>query len=129
MDKKHKISFDFDSTLDKETIQEYASKLKLMGFDIWIVTSRLVTSRCWSPQSNDDLYEVAMKLGIPYKKIHFTNGGNKSEFFKDSDFVLHLDDDWVEIDLINDETNTVAISVWGNTEWEGKSNEVIEKLK
>jgi restriction endonuclease Mrr len=45
MYKKYKISFDFDSTLDREDVQEFAKELVEKGHDVWITTSRF---------SNDD---------------------------------------------------------------------------
>jgi hypothetical protein len=35
-----KVSFDFDSTLSRDDVQEFASDLIDLGFDVWVVTSR-----------------------------------------------------------------------------------------
>jgi hypothetical protein len=35
-----KVSFDFDSTLSRDDVQEFTSELINLGFDVWVVTSR-----------------------------------------------------------------------------------------
>ena len=38
---KGKVSFDYDSTLDRKDVQRFAKKLIDAGYEVWIVTSRL----------------------------------------------------------------------------------------
>jgi hypothetical protein len=35
-----KISFDFDSTLDRKLVQDFAYSLIKRGYEVWILTSR-----------------------------------------------------------------------------------------
>ena len=35
-----KVSFDFDGTLSRKDVQEYAKSLVNSGLEVWIVTSR-----------------------------------------------------------------------------------------
>lgn len=108
--KKMKVSFDFDETLSRLAIQDYATNLIDKGYDVWIVTSRLndeVLANKFKMTlknayfGNKDLYDVAKMLGIPKDKIIFTNLGNKYHFFLDNnDFLWHLDDDKIELELI-----------------------------
>jgi len=35
-----KVSFDFDSTLSRKDVQDFAKKLVSEGYEVWIVTSR-----------------------------------------------------------------------------------------
>lgn len=115
-----KVSFDFDSTLDRTSVQEFARELIESGYEIWIVTSRLTNERAGNLTWNDDLFAVAKSLNIPNDRIHFTCGEDKSKFFIDKDFIWHLDDDRYELYLINRETKTIGISVWQNNKWKGK---------
>ena len=122
-----KISFDFDHTLDRFQIQEYASELIDKGIEVWIVTSRLSNHTSdWAKDWNDDLYEVAKEVGIPESNIVFMEMADKFEFFKDKDFIWHLDDDSVECNLINCRTDTFGISCWSGNAWLHKCNKLIE---
>ena len=124
-----KVSFDFDSTLDKESVQKYAKQLIDQGIEVWITTSRFADKENdWAKDWNDDLYEIADSLGIPRERIRFTNGIDKCEYFKEGDFLWHLDDDWIENRLINKHTKTKAISHIGSGNWIGKCNRIIKKL-
>ncbi|MAX51423.1 MAG: hypothetical protein CMH22_05545 [Methylophaga sp.] len=127
----NKISFDYDSTLDKQYIQDFARSLIIKGFDVWVCTSR------WDDETaaekghkdwNKDLFKVTDSLGIPREKIIFTNYELKSKFLKDKGFILHLDDDWVELNHINNETNIVGISVFGGNSWKNKVKKILSTL-
>lgn len=131
-----KVSFDFDSTLDRPHIQEYAKELIERGIEVWIVTSRYdcehhLTAYHTTPEyaqmANRDLFEVADKLGIPRDRIEFTNFIDKWVFLKDKDFVWHLDDDWVENRGILNNTKTLAVNSWGNSAWKGKCERFLRK--
>ena len=122
-----KVSFDFDSTLDRESVQKYAAELISKGIEVWITTSRLSDEKAPSKEWNKDLYKVADELGIPRERITFTSMVDKYEFFLGKDFLWHLDDDWVENRLINKHTKTKAISHIGSGNWIGKCNRLIEK--
>ncbi len=111
MNKNIKVSFDFDDTLSRLSVQNFVRELN-NKFDIWIVTSRLETI------NNEDLFSVANFLNI--KNIVFTNLEWKFIFFKDKDFLCHFDDFSQELDLINQHTKTVGISVWKNNMWKRK---------
>jgi hypothetical protein len=126
-----KVSFDFDSTLSRPEIQQYAKELKENNFDIWIVTSRQREFN--EPHlknlphfENKDLFEVAEKIGIQRENIIFMNYIPKAEFFlNNEDFVFHLDDDSIELDIINRETIVKGISCWKNTSWRRKCDKIL----
>ncbi len=110
-----KVSFDFDSTLEFQSIQDYAKKLIEEGIEVHIVTSRF--EDCSKYQDNRDghlnhdfLFKVANKIGIKKENIHFTNFEDKWIFFKDKNFIWHLDDDNLETLMIN--TNTKTKGIW-----------------
>ncbi len=106
-----KVSFDFDSTLNKPSVQKYAKYLIAKGVDVWICTSRLSDQEAPNNQWNEDLYAVAEEIGIPKPNIIFCSMNDKYEYLKG--FVWHLDDDHIELDLINQHTTTKGISVYG----------------
>ena len=71
-----KISFDFDGTLSRKSVQKYAKELIDRGFDCIVTTFR--QKEHIPPDSNDDLFAVAEKLGI--NEVRFTEGKDKSSF-------------------------------------------------
>ena len=103
MNKKFKISFDFDSTLSRKDIQKYAKQLIEEGHDIWIVTSRCATEPAlakgwhWVEKQNQELYDVAEEVGIPREKIVFTEHVDKIEYLQGKGFLFHIDDDVDEL--------------------------------
>jgi len=107
--KKLKVSFDFDSTLSKTDIQEYAKSLIEKGIEVHIVTDRFEdTTKC--AYNNKYLFEVVNKLGIDKNNIHFLNMKDKYKFFLDNpEFIWHLDDDDDAMEFINDETKVMCI--------------------
>ena len=122
------VSFDFDSTLSRKDVQDYAAHLIKEGHDVWITTSRFDEEnkhRYPLNPTNEDMYEIADALGIPREKIVFTNRELKSGFFAE-DFVWHLDDDWIELNFINRETDVVGISVVGGNSWKKKCNKLLK---
>lgn len=125
-----KVSFDFDDTLSRESVQKYAKSLIEKGIDVWVTTSRISDKETdWVKDWNNDLYEVADNLCIPREKIRFTDGTDKFEFFKEEDFIWHLDDDWIENRMINTFTKTKGISHIGSGNWIGKCNRLIRKFE
>ena len=131
------VSFDFDSTLSKQHVQDYAFSLINKGIEIWILTSRFRNPLDYTWNKNiyihDDLFKVAEKLNIPKERIIFTNMKGKREYleqpykFEIEDFspIFHLDDDYIELNEINKYTTVKAISVI-NSNYKKKCNKVIE---
>ena len=64
-----KVSFDFDSTLTLPIIQEIAKRHISCNDDVHITTIRGIGLR----YNNDDIFDIAKELKIPYENIHFTN--------------------------------------------------------
>ncbi len=120
-----KVSFDFDGTLDRQAVQKYAKKLINKGFEVWICTSRLGNSIAVGFKYNADLFAIAKKIHIPKKHIMFMNMADKSEFFEGTDFIWHLDDSWTELAMINERTDIVGVSVFGNSIWRSQCEEII----
>ena len=103
-----KVSFDFDNTLSRSAIQEYAKTLLHREVEVWVCTSRMkdpdssinslhIITKGW----NDDLYAITDNLCIPISRVLFSEMLDKVEILQNYDFIWHLDDDWIEIDTIN----------------------------
>ena len=122
------VSFDFDSTLDRPLVQDYASHLIKNGYEVWILTSRYVDCDNYNFKvNNDDLFKVADNLGIDRNHIKFMNMNDKYKFVLTKNFIFHLDDDWVEINMINGRTKTKGVSCFGTSGWRQKCDKIIKK--
>ena len=121
------VTFDFDSTLSRQDVQDYATSLIKKGFDVWVLTSRydeLHKHKYRHNPTNEDLYYVTDKLEIPRWKIKFTCMRDKAEYLFGSNVLWHLDDDFVELNNINRETNTIGISVVASS-YKSKCNKLL----
>jgi len=136
MPKIIRVSFDFDGTLSRESVQDYAAELIARGIEVWITTSRYsdddyATSHFVDAQykelTNKDLYEVSDRLGILREHIHFTGYNEKWPWLKTQDFIWHLDDDWNENRQILNKTKIKAISAFGTPNWKGKCERILKK--
>jgi hypothetical protein len=95
-----KVSFDFDGTLQREDVQEYAKELMSRGIDVWVTTTRY-------DEANKDKYyrgvdtapfwKVIKDLNIPHEKVHFTNMEWKCTYLPGQEFLWHLDDNYEEL--------------------------------
>ena len=120
-----KISFDFDSTLSESDVELYAKSLIEKGHEVWIVTSRLGNGNEPNPKWNDDLYECADRVGIKRQNIHFCSMSNKSEFLKDKGFLFHLDDDYIELSFIREETDVLPVWKYHGNNWKQQCDDLI----
>lgn len=93
-----KISFDFDSTLSEEYIQELAKICIKGGANVYIITSRTLYP---GVMEHKDLYKIAKTVGIPIENIHFTNSNMKLDKCEELGIDIHFDDMEDEIDNIN----------------------------
>jgi hypothetical protein len=126
-----KVSFDFDSTLSRISVQTYAKKLVNLGFDVWIVTSRFSTEEAlkknwwWVEKNNKELYDVADSCGIKKDNIVFTHMIDKIDYLKGKDFLFHLDDDDVELMAIlesGDKCKPINVNYF---DWENACDDVL----
>ncbi len=135
-----KVSFDFDQTLDRKEIQSYAKYLVDNGFEVHIVTARYDSIDKYTEdfcnrynikrlkKDHNYLFEVADKLGISRDNIHFMNMNMKYGFFKNENFIWHLDDDADELNTINKNTDTIAVnSLLKESDWKSKCNKLLDE--
>ena len=134
---KTQVSFDFDSTLSRNDVQDYAKSLINKGFEVWILTSRFEDCyqypwyRGVGEHCHQDLYSVATKLNISPERIIFTNMADKADtILERDDFnpVWHLDDDYIELNIIHKKTTTKAFSVVSSS-YKKKCNKELGLLK
>lgn len=118
-----KVSFDFDSTLDRGDVQHLAKQL-VKVCDVWIVTSRVSDDTAPSDTWNNDLWWVCDHVGISRDNVIFTCYSSKHEFFWTKDFLFHLDDDPDELHMIGAMTDTIPIDV-ESPDWKDKIKELI----
>jgi len=114
----NKVSFDFDSTLSVNVVEDYAKELVCAGFEVWIITTR-------NHAFYSEVKEVSDKIGILSSRIIFTSGKDKIQAIKDIKPIFHLDDDLHEINLINKESETKGITNFGNKNWKQDCEEAI----
>lgn len=112
-----KVSFDFDSTLSEQKVQEYAKELISRGFEVWIVTSRMGFGKEPKVGWNDDLFLVAESVGIKKENIHFCCMADKSEFLNGKGFIFHIDDDNIELSFVKTDTDVTPIYLYKNKYW------------
>lgn len=134
-----KVSFDFDSTLDRPSVQGFAKTLINDGIEVWIITSRISIEYAKAnldqftinrvDKANHKLFRVADNLGIKREHIHFTNAQFKINFLSNKNFLFHLDDDPDElIEILNSKDPCKPINV-NHFEWEQDCKLHINKNK
>ncbi len=136
---KYKLSFDFDGTLSRKDVQEFAKELNDLGYEVWIVTSRqsdefVKENNCVATQdrvlkSNEKLFLVADDIGIPKNRIKFTNSADKIDFLKNKGFIFHLDDDTYELMSILDSGDICKPVNVDHYEWKETILEILNNLK
>jgi hypothetical protein len=76
-----KISFDYDNTLTRPDVKEFAMSLMQAGHDIIIVTKRFdeehipadyQTHYTYASTYNQDVFRVALLMGIEDEDVHST---------------------------------------------------------
>ena len=128
-----KITFDFDGTLSRKDVQEYAIELIKKGIDVWVLTTRYdeLNKHRYEPNpTNDDLWEVIDSLKIPRWKVRFTNMEWKANYLLHTNVLLHLDDNYKEfIKMRNMKCKTLGVQVNCGS-FRNKCNRIIaNKLK
>jgi hypothetical protein len=113
MKEKIRITFDFDGVLDIDEVHDFVRDLisrKLQGLEIWVVTTR-------NHRFCDEVKNVTDTIGIPSSRVIFTSGKEKYLAMRDINPILHLDDDWDTIKKINNNTDTLGLTNFGNPNW------------
>lgn len=135
---KPQVSFDFDNTLSRKDVQDYAKSLINKGFEVWILTSRY--KKCndypWYKPSlhencHQDIFNVMEELNLPEERLIFTNMQDKADTILAFDWfnpVWHLDDDYIELNIIHKKTKCRAFSVVSSS-YKKKCNKALGLLK
>lgn len=112
------ITLDFDGCTSTKEVQDFYHQIKDKA-NVFVLTRRYdcLHKHLWKDNpSNDEVWYVVEKLGIPKENVFFTNFKYKYHFLKDTFVLLHLDDDWNEIEYINKHTSTKGICTM-ETNW------------
>ncbi|MEO9885753.1 MAG: hypothetical protein ABJG33_08975, partial [Balneola sp.] len=116
-----KVSFDFDDTLNTESVASFAKWCIEQGYEVWVVTTRLPDHEAPNASSNKDLWEIVESLGISFSCVIFMEMVPKFEFFKEKenqDFIFHLDNDPDEIAAIKLHCPSIeAVNHIERTDW------------
>lgn len=125
------VSFDFDNTLSRKDVQDYAKELISRGIEVWVITSRfdeLHKHRYPHNPTLDDLWEVVDEIGIPRWRVRFTCMESKSLYLMHTNVVWHLDDDIIELSSIKyDKCKTIGINVKGGG-WKQKCERILKRF-
>jgi hypothetical protein len=95
--KKPIVSFDFDGTLSRPDVQEFAKELLDLGVEVRVTTTRYDDMHSHKygddyPPEQDDLWSVVDRLGIPRHHVRYTNMEWKYTYLMGTAFLFHLDD-------------------------------------
>lgn len=123
-----KVSFGFDNMLSSEIASEFAKELVEQGHEVWVVTRRNENNIHNTKEHNTWLFEIAEEIGIKKEHIHFCNMCDKFHFFKDKDFLFHLDNNNNDLELIRTETNVFPIYQRSGNDWENQCKDLIRIL-
>jgi hypothetical protein len=139
-----KVSFDFDGTLERTDVQEYAAQLIKLGVEVWVVTTRYDSNHqhkwfkaypeeLWAKitsnttgDPNAKLWAVVDRLGIPRYHVRFTCMEWKYTYLNGTKFLWHLDDNPEEFKHArNHDCNITMIQVESGS-WKQKCEKLIE---
>lgn len=127
-----KVSFDFDGTLSRSDVQEFAKSLVNSNYDVWIVTSRIATEPAldkgwhWIERQNKELYDVAESVGIKKENIIFTEFVDKIQYLSGKNFIFHIDDDVDELMAILDSKDSCKPVNVEHDEWEITCKKILQ---
>ena len=131
--KTKKASFDFDATLSRKDVQEFAKEIIEQGVEAWIVTTRTSTEDIvarnwhWCLNQNEIVFKVAEECEIPKERIVFTDHTDKINFLKGKGFVFHLDDDEHELmEILNSKDGCAPLHV-NHFSWKENCLEILNK--
>lgn len=138
-----KVSFDFDGSIDREDVQEYAKQLIKRGIEVWIVTTRYDANHDhrWREKfpeeqwaliydthdgdPNHHVWGVAERLGIPKHHVRFTCMEWKYTYLKGTKFVFHLDDNPEELAAAREQRCNVPFVHVETPTWKDRCEELI----
>jgi hypothetical protein len=130
--KKIKVSFDWDGSLERESVKEYARELIDRDIEVYIVTSRYNNTKAleyYGTSVNDEIFNTAEELGIPIKNIIFTNMEWKYTYFKNNlDYLFHIDDSSQELAFIYRFAKPIAALSCVMDSYRRKGNKLIENV-
>lgn len=124
------VSIDFDGTLSKPEVQEYARELLSQGIQVRVTTTRFDDMHIHKygddyPNVLDDLWEVVDDLGIPRHHVRFTNMEWKHTYLIGTNFIWHLDDNPHEMSHARYASCKVPMVQVNTNTWKNKCNRIL----
>lgn len=115
-----KIAIDFENTLTKKEVFDFANEMLNQGIEVYVLTNR--TGHIQSDQ-NRDILKTCKQLRLSFFNVNFTHD-LKGYFEGLPRFDFYLSDNLVNLQLA--EKVVRCIPTFGNINWE---NECLEALK
>lgn len=123
------ITFDFDGTISdyfggesnprKKGIRDWIKRLMRLGYDIHIVTRRYGPKSIYNTlEESKPVFDFADSVGISHDNVHFTNRDWKYYTLQNLKSSIHLDDDIVEKQLINQYASNIKAICVEDNDWE-----------
>lgn len=106
-----KVAIDFENTLTKFEVFEFANDLLNEGIEVHVLTSRIGHIKS---DYNKDILKMARGLNIPYANLIFTND-KKDYFINHPIYEFCLSDNLIDLQLVDVLVKTVPI--FGNKNW------------
>jgi hypothetical protein len=121
------ITVDFDGTLSRKDVQHFIKGIINDNiFKVVVVTSRFECNRKEiSKGYNDDIFKVVKDLDLNVSDIIFTNREFKFKAIKELGAIVHLDDYFLELNKINQNTKCVGICVFRSSNWISKTRKIL----
>lgn len=106
-----KVAIDFENTLTKFEVFEFANDLLNEGIEVHVLTSKIGHIKS---DYNKDILKAARGLNIPYANVIFTND-KRDYFLSHKGYEFYLSDNLIDLQLVDGLVKTVPI--FGNKNW------------
>lgn len=132
------ITVDYDGTIGdyfggesnprKKIVRDWIKRLMRLGYDIHIVTRRYGPKSIYNTFGEyKSVLDFADSVGITQENIHFTNRDWKFYTLQKLNSSIHLDDDIVEKQLINQNAPSITAICVEDVDWEQQLKDRLSK--
>lgn len=116
-----KVAIDFENTLTKFEVFEFANDLLNEGIEVHVLTSRIGHIKS---DYNNDILKAARGLNIPYANVIFTSD-IRGYFHNNQDIRVYLSDNLINLQLSLNWLTCVPI--FGNKNWKRECFGLVER--
>lgn len=132
------ITVDYDGTIGnyfggelnprKKIVRDWIKRLMRLGYDIHIVTRRYGPKSIYNTFGEyKSVLDFADSVGISKENVHFTNRDWKFYTLQRLNSSIHLDDDIVEKQLINQNASSITAICVEDVDWEQQLKDRLSK--